>query len=459
MSIYKACDIRGIYGEDLTEQQAFAIGKAVGYKISGQKIIVGGDVRTSTPVLKETIIKALFTSGCEVLDIGIVPTPVFHFFLRHLSLNNGIMVTASHNPAQFNGFKIVLDGLPVIPEDLEEIRDLAESKNWVEKQGEIQNISSLPLYIRWIKSLSPTGEITVVIDSGNGSYSEIAPLVFQDLGYKVIELFCQIDGRFPNRNPNPAVADNLSSLSQKVLSNRANLGIAFDGDGDRVVFVDDKGKAVPSDKSIILLAKYVLKDKPGNKVVYDIKCSQIVPENIKFLNCTPIMEKSGHSFIKRRMISENALFGGEISGHFFYQDLQGGDDGLYSALLMAHILSQSNQSLFHLASQIPTYYITPDIRIPYEKDDKEKILHKIKEGLSRYEINTLDGVRVQFPQGWGLVRISVTEPLLTFRFESKTKGELEEIMNLFLSPVPSIKNLVHQYYSSLYKGGNYEYSE
>ncbi len=463
MSIYKACDIRGVYGEELTEEVALKIGKAIGKKLIdryGLAVtgVVGGDVRPSTGTLKPALIEGLVTAGCRVIDLGTVPTPAFYFAGKYLRATGGVMVTASHNPPEFNGFKLVLGEMPVTPEDVGEIRNLVEGEKLkVEseriKKGGVRRTEIIEDYVNFIKEAGkdfvPEKPLKVVIDAGNGCMSRIAPRVFRDFGHEVKELYCREDGTFPNRHPNPALEESLRDLSKKVREEKADLGMGFDGDGDRVVFVDEEGKAMDSDKAIIIFVRDILSRQgasnlPRPKVVYDIKCSRIVPESIEKYGGIPLPQRSGHAFLKRGLLREKAVFGGELSGHFFFGKL-GGDDSLYASLYLTKIIAAGGKTLGELTAEIPAYFTTPDIRIPY-KGEGEKVLRKIKESLSSYEVDTLDGVRVQFPRGWGLARISVTEPLLTFRFEARSAEELKEVMDLFLSPVPDIREKVKCHY-------------
>jgi phosphomannomutase/phosphoglucomutase len=289
-----------------------------------------------------------------------------------------------------------------------------------------------------------SGPLKVVIDCGNGCYSRIAPEVFRQQGYDVVELFCEEDGRFPHRNPNPAIAEHLTTLCQTVAQVQADFGIAFDGDGDRVVFVDHTGAMIENDKMIALFIGYLLQKHPQTKVVFDIKCSGLVRDQITLHGGQPLMEKSGHAYIKTRLFKEQAIFGGEISGHFFFQAIHG-DDGLFAALLLSRLLQETGRSLHALAADFPQYLITPDIRIPYHENDAPELLDLLASSLEQVEgceVSRLDGVRAEFASGWGLVRSSVTEPLLTFRFEADSPQHLEQVKNRFLAPVPRLKALV-----------------
>lgn len=448
MSIYKACDIRGVYGEELDEEIALRLGGAIGSLLEKGEVLVGGDVRVHTPPLKEALIRGL-RAWCEVIDLGIIPTPVLFFAQRTLGIWPCVMVTASHNPPAFNGIKVMLGRLPVRPEDIVEIQRRVDQGAMSAKR-ELHAYRTVDLkgdYVAWIEGTFSgkfTGDprLKVVVDAGNGCYAEIAPQVFRELGFKVMPLFCMIDGHFPNRDPNPAVPDHLSDLCATVVATKADLGVAFDGDGDRVVFVEDRGQVVSSDQAIVLFVRHLLEAEAGEKVVYDLKCSTMVRREIEARGGIPLMEKSGHAFIKRRMIVEQALFGGEISGHFFYRALGGSDDGLYSALRMGDFLRRAGRSLSKIAGDVPRLPATPDLRIPWDSADQERILNQIAWHFPPERVERLDGVRVQFERGWGLIRESITEPKLTLRFEGETLSDLREVMEGFLEPVPTLRTKV-----------------
>jgi len=454
LSIYKACDIRGIYGEELDEEIGLKIGRAIGTKAGGGDIALGGDVRPSTISLKYAIREGLMRSGCKVLDLGIVPTPIVYWAKERLKTRGCVIVTASHNPTPFNGVKFMIGDLPVLPQDVTEIADLVESGSFIEGNGSWGEIDLGEDYIADIKTLlsfPSAPEFKLVIEANNGCLSEIAPRVISELGFTTLKLHCSPEEGFPQNEPDPSASGNLDLLAQKVINNKAQLGIGFDGDGDRVAFVDEKGRVVQGDKSIVILSREMLRRRGGGKIVYDLKSGSIVPEMIKKHSGMPLRERSGHSFIKRRVITEKAIFGGEITGHFFYEQLKGRDDGLYSDLFLIKILLDDKRRLSEIVDEIPTNFITPDLRISYE-GDRYAVLEKIEANLSSYPIDTTDGVRVDFPQGWGLIRISVTEPKLTLRFEAGREEELTNIMEEFLSAVPEIKDMVEARYEEVKDG-------
>ena len=440
MRIFHACDIRGIAGTELTNEIAHKIGLAIGVKLTGQKVIVGGDIRLSTPILKEIMIKALLQSGCDVIDIGTVATPVFYYALKATQGTGGVMVTASHNPAPYNGFKLVLGENPVSEADILEIKQLVEENAHVSGKGTLTKMPIIDEYIAYTGALAQSSKLRVVVDAGNGATAEIAPTLFKELGYDVIELYCQPDGNFPNRSPNPCLAENLQGLGEKVRQSGASVGVAFDGDGDRVTFVDENGRPVDNDDIIVLLARYYLEKTPGT-IIYDAKCSMVAPEEIIKAGGRPIMARAGHTFSKAAFLQEEALFAGEISGHFFFREL-GYDDGMFAGLKVCEFVA-SHGSLAELVDEIPNYVLTPDIRVTYKGTDKEAILDGVAKSLALYSPNRIDGVRIEFNDGWGMIRASVTEPLFTLRFEAKTEQRLQEIIEIVLSALPEkIKELV-----------------
>lgn len=440
MKIFHACDIRGIAGTELTNDIARQIGLAIGVKLTGQKVVVGGDVRLSTPVLKEIMIQALVDSGCEVVDIGTVATPVFYYALKVTGGTGGVMVTASHNPAPYNGFKLVFGPDPVTEHDILEIKRLVDEGAQVEGKGSVTQLPIIEEYLAYTGALALPSKLRVVIDAGNGATSEIAPCLFRQLGYDVIELYCQPDGSFPNRSPNPALAENLKGLGEKVRQCGAQLGVAFDGDGDRVAFCDENGRSIDNDNIIVLIARNYL-EKEAGAIIYDAKCSMVAPEEITKAGGRAVMARAGHTFSKAAFREHQALFAGEISGHFFFREL-GYDDGMFAGLKVCEFVA-SHGALGKLVDEIPKYILTPDIRITYKGHDKEAILDAAAVALAQYNPNRIDGVRLEFADGWGMIRASVTEPLFTLRFEAKSVVRLKEIIDLLLSGLPvNIKELI-----------------
>lgn len=424
MSIYKACDIRGLYGTELNERTAFSLGRAVGTRFQNQLVAVGGDLRTSTPILLDNLIQGLLQSGANVVNFGLVPTPVFYFGKDQCQARAGIMVTASHNPPQYNGFKVILGDLPVLPEDLQSLASEIEAEQFSSGQGSYRPQTVDDAYVESLESaFQGLNKRHIAVDAGNGSFWQLAPRVLSELDQDVIPLFCTPDGSFPNRNPNPSTNECLGALQTLVRSQHADLGVAFDGDGDRVVFVDETAQVLPADRILVLFIRSLLRRYPGARVVYDLKSSSIVANEIAAAGGVAIMERSGHAFIKRRLMTEEALLGGEVSGHYFYGSLNR-DDALYATLLLLQVLDELHLSLAQAIATIPAYPITPDIRLSCKSDQAQLIIDQVAQAFNAYPQDRTDGVRVMFPTGWVLARVSVTEPVITLRFEAHTERDL-----------------------------------
>lgn len=434
MNIFQACDIRGVAGKELSDVMARRIALAVGVTLTGQKVVVGGDIRRSTPRLQRIMIDGLVESGCQVVDIGTVATPVFYYALKAVGATGGVMVTASHNPAQYNGFKLVLGPKPVSEEDVEQIGQMVAQNAQVQGIGQVTQHPVIADYIEHTASKAHTGKLKVVLDAGNGATATIAPKLFERLGYEVVAINCIPDGRFPNHPPNPALAENLTALGEAVRAHGAALGIGFDGDGDRVGFVDENGRPLDNDDIMVLIARHYLAREKGT-IIYDAKCSMIVPEEVTKAGGRAVMARAGHTFSKTAFLRENALFAGEISGHFFFREL-GYDDGMFSGLKVCQLVAEQG-SLAKLVDSIPNYLLTPDIRVPYHKPDKAAVLSQVAKNLAAYQPNLIDGVRIEFDDGWGMIRASVTEPLFTLRFEAKTADRLKAITATLLEALPS----------------------
>ncbi len=432
MGIFKACDVRGEVGRDLTPEVAERLGQAIGSALDGGPVVVGGDVRPSTEALQSALMGGLASGGCRVVDLGVVPTPVFYFARDYLQIEGGVMVTGSHNPPSDNGFKICLGPLPITEEELADLERRMATGGFRSGLGSIERREVIAAYQAQVeRGFASRDGLKVVVDAGNGCYGPIAPATLRRLGYDVVELFCEPDGRFPNRPPNPAVEANLVALREMVLRSGADLGAAFDGDGDRVVFVDERGRVVGSDVAIVLFVRHLLREGPGD-VVFDAKCSSVVAEEVRQAGGVAVMEKSGHAFIKATLLRRGAVLGGEISGHYFFGTL-GRDDGLYALLVMLRIVGESGQGLAALADSVPHYPITPDIRLPCSAEEAQAIIDELISAFAAdpdCQVNTLDGVRLTWADGWALARASVTEPLLTLRFEGHTEARLNGVMAL-----------------------------
>lgn len=434
MNIFQACDIRGVAGRELSDVMARRIALAVGVRLTGQKIVVGGDIRLSTPRLQRIMIDGLAESGCQVVDIGTVATPVFYYALKATGATGGVMVTASHNPSRYNGFKLVLGPQPVSEEDVAQIGHMVASNARTQGNGQISQRPVIADYLAYTAGKACPGKLKVVLDAGNGATATIAPKLFERLGYEVIAINCIPDGHFPNHPPNPALAENLLALGEAVRTHGAALGIGFDGDGDRVGFVDENGRPLDNDDIMVLIARHYLAGEKG-AIIYDAKCSMVVPEEVVKAGGRPVMARAGHTFSKTAFQRENALFAGEISGHFFFREL-GYDDGMFSGLKVCQLVADQG-SLAAQVDSIPNYLLTPDIRVPYHKPDKAAVLAQVADKLAAYKLNLIDGVRIEFDDGWGMIRASVTEPLFTLRFEAKTADRLQAITDTLLEALPT----------------------
>jgi len=438
VSIFKDCDIRGIYHEELDEKMAYRIGGAAGTLLEGKDIVVCGDVRPSTKSLKKSFIDGLFDTGAKITDIGIAPTPVAYFAKSRDGLNAyGLaIITASHNPAKYNGIKLMFGETPIMPETIKKIEELAVNERFVQKTGSYKEADVFGTYQSHLHNLTGMNSLKITLDCGNGTNSLCAPEIFRSFGYQLDELYCHPDGAFPNRDPNPAVYSNLSEVCRQVPSAGSDFGVAYDGDGDRAVFIDNRGNVVQSEKAFVMLINGIAEKKFS--IVYDQKCSSIVRNEVLKLGGKPIMERSGHVFIKKTFLENESALGGEISGHYFFKEL-GYDDAIYATLKMGEIIQQSGKSLSELVNQIPTPCITPDIRVSVPYEEQDGILEKIRDAYQEYPINNLDGIRITFSGGWILVRKSVTEPALTLRIEALTQDGIRQIKDHLNQIVPELQ--------------------
>jgi len=441
-SIFKTCDIRGVYGHDLDEGTAYLLGRAVGSRSTGKRVVVASDLRPSSPVLCRSLVNGLLRSGADVVDLGEIPTPAMYYAKEQLNAHGGVMVTGSHSPARYNGFKIMIGDMPITPAELDALRSAMESGEFADGLGSYTRADLTQDYEAALLEAFPLHTARhVVVDAGNGSNWYLVPRLLEERSQRVERLYCTPDGTFPNRDPNPSQAANLASLRERVLSTGAELGVAYDGDGDRVILVDGRGRVQPADRTLVLLVRHLLREAPGASVVYDLKSSSIVAEEVTAAGGVPIMERPGHTFIKGRLLAENAILAGELSGHYFFRATRG-DDALYATLLFLHVLDRLDATLAEAIDTVPAYPSTPDIRVPCSAERARPIFAELQEGLADYSISTLDGVRVQFPDGWALVRQSVTEPVITLRFEAHSREALEEIQHQVREASPLLNHLL-----------------
>jgi phosphomannomutase len=442
MNPWKACDIRGLFPEEVSPELFRLIGRGVASGMpAGAKILIAGDFRTSTPILKSALMEGLIGSGSRVLDAGQIPTPVAYFAHQHLETDAVLIVTASHNPPTHNGLKLMVGDLPPVPDDFASLRSRVSKGAFRSAKGSSEELDPVPAYRQWIierwTNLAQAGRPAVVLDAGNGAWSELAPRIFEELGIQFHRLYCNLDGTYPNRSPDCARPAALAALKSEVLKTHSKLGIAWDGDGDRVAFVDETGSFVISDEVSSLLIRRLLANQAGARVVFDIKLSRLVRRTVLECGGVPVVERSGHAFIKRRMIEEECLFGCEASGHYFYQELRGGDDGLFSALLMTQFVAKAG-SLRELRNSLAPFFVTPDLRLPSSALPYSEFVRRLRQLFRGARETTIDGLRFETPEGSLLVRESVTEPVVTMRLEGSSAEALGKLLAACHSTFPEV---------------------
>ena len=438
-SIFKAYDIRGIVETELTPEIVKLIGKAIGSESidKGERgVAVGRDGRLSGPELSESLISGLVESGCHVVNIGMVPSPLVYFATHTKGASSGVMVTGSHNPPEYNGLKIMIAGETLTAERIEALYARIIDEQFSVGSGTSTSINIDQDYIDTIRSdIVLEKELKIVVDCGNGIAGNIAPQLFESLGAKVTKLFCLVDGRFPNHHPDPSKPENLEDLIKEVIDTGSDLGLAFDGDGDRLGLVDNKGQIIWADQQMMLYSRDVLSRKPGAKIIFDVKCSSLLPKDISENGGEPIMSRTGHSFIKKRLKETDAELAGEMSGHIFFKERwYGFDDALYTGARLLEIVSKSNKTCSDIFDEIPVNISTPEINIHLEKHGQQfEAMEKLSNNINfpGSNINTIDGVRVDYENCWGLVRASNTTPCLVLRFEANDDEALNEIKNKF----------------------------
>lgn len=440
-TIFRQYDIRGIVGRDLDDEQVDRISRAFAAYACGQgqtQILLGYDNRHSSPHFRDIAAQALVESGFRVIDLGMVITPMFYFACHHLNIRAGLMITASHNPPEYNGFKLLLGESTICGDQIQEVKRIAEEGAFLYKDGgSLETYDIQPAYHQMILEKIKMGPrlIKAVVDCGNGTASLFAPQILRDLGCEVVELYCESDPDYPHHHPDPVNPNNMDDLVDMVLRCKADLGIGFDGDGDRLGLVDSHGNMIWGDLLMILFWRELLPRYPGTPAIVEVKCSQSLIDEIKRLGGKPVLYKTGHSLIKAKMKEIGAIFTGEMSGHMFFADeYYGYDDAIYAAARLLSLLSRQEKSLAELLQDVPRYYSTPEIRIP--STDAEKF-HQVERVIQHfeplYEIIKVDGARILFPQGWGLVRASNTGPELIVRCEGNTPQALEEIKSELFS--------------------------
>lgn len=431
--IFREYDIRGIAGKDLTEDDVINIGKASGtYLIRHgcRRIMVGRDCRLTSDSYTEKLKQGLLSTGCDVIDIGICPTPVLYFSIRQFKAEGGIMVTASHNPPEYNGFKMCRGTDSVHGEDLKKIRDLILAGDYEKGAGKTDNADAVTPYKSYLLgNIKLNRKLKIGLDAGNGTGGVVAVPVIRELGCEVHDIYCDMDGNFPNHEADPTVLKNMKDLIELVKKEKLDAGIGFDGDSDRIGVISEKGDIIYGDQLLVIFSREILSRRPGATFISEVKCSQVMYDDIRKNGGNAIMWKTGHSLIKEKMKTEKAALAGEMSGHMFFEDRYFGfDDAIYAACRLLEIMSNTDKKLSHLISDLPKTFNTPEIRVDCPDDKKFQTVEKAKEYFrSRHKIIDIDGARVLFDDGWGLVRASNTQPALVLRFEALSKPRLNEI--------------------------------
>ena len=446
--MFREYDIRGIYGTDIDEEVSYHIGRAYATRLLSlgkNKMIVGYDNRASSTIIEENLVKGLTEGGVDVVRLGLVTTPMYYYAWDKLNIKCGIMITASHNPKEYNGFKMSYNGIHnCFGKDVIDLYYIIINNIYSEGKGTITNVNIKQDYINMINSHINLGnnKLKVVYDCGNGTTSIVAPEIFKSDSIEYIPLFAESDPNFPNHHPDPSVPENLKKLSEKVIETQADLGIAFDGDGDRVGAVDEKGNIITIDKFMIIIWRDIYNKVNIKKGFYDVKCSKAVEDELNRLGIEPVCTRTGNSYTKKISVEGNYPFGGELSGHLYFRDrFIGTDDGIYAGLRLVEILSKTNKKVSQLLDNIPIYYSTPEGKIKVEDSKKEQIINRVEEYCKnkKYNILTIDGIKVLYEDGFAVVRKSNTGPNITTRYEAKTKERLEEIKEEFDNLVNKLK--------------------
>ncbi len=447
-SIFREYDIRGIAAEDLTDEVAVHVGAAVATRLRREgatQLCLGRDVRESSPRLHAKVAEGIRGAGVGVIDVGVVPTPALYYSIVDRNAGGGVMITGSHNPIEYNGFKICRGTSPIWGEEIRAIRDQIRARDFEQGEGALEAFDVLPVYRKMVAGRFATERgLKVVIDAGNGTGGLVGPDILRDLGHEVLCLYCEPDGRFPNHLPDPTVAKYVVDLQAMVVREGADVGVGFDGDSDRIGLIDEQGKMVYGDQLLAIYARELLERKPGVKILFDVKCSQGLEEDIRAHGGTPVMWKTGHSLLKAKMKADSIPLAGEMSGHMFFEEgYFGFDDALYGAARVLDYLARTKEPLSALIASMPSYVNSPEVRVTCTDEAKFRIVEEVAAHFAKdHEVITIDGVRALFEDGWGLLRASNTQPVLVLRFEARTEEGLARIEGAFrgvLSRFPEVQ--------------------
>ena len=449
-NIFRANDIRGIAYEDLTEEVVQSLGKALGSEAidrNVQEFIVGRDARLSSPQIFDWLSSGIISTGCNVIDIGIVTSPMFYHSTYELNSSSGVVITGSHNPGNYNGFKIVFNNHSTTSEEILHLKQRILEENFRKGKGISKKEDIKETYIsRILGSIKLNKNLSISIDCGNGAAGVVAKEVYERLGCNVIELYGEPDGAFPNHHPDPSKLENMEDLIKNVKENDSVVGLAFDGDADRLGVISPKGEMIFPDRQMIMFSRQVIQSSPNANIVFDVKCSKLLSDEIEKLKGKPLICKTGHTFIKQKIRETNALLGGEMSGHIFFNDRWPGfDDGIYAGARMLEIIANSEGD--DPFATVPNMLSTPEINIPAADGEKFQIVKKFIENsnFNDAKIVSIDGIRVEFEKGWGLLRPSNTSPCLVLRFEAETNDDLNKIKEIFYLGLKSIKPNINKF--------------
>jgi len=450
--IFREYDIRGLVDKDLTVEVVELLGKGLGTVVrrkGGRSIVVGRDCRESSTRFRDALCRGLTSTGLNVLDVGVVPTPLTYFAANTLPVDGLAMITGSHNPPEYNGFKIGAGKTTFHGHEIQALRKLIEARDFetAPTPGVISPFDIHTPYYHFVRQTVKVGRkgMKIVIDAGNGTGGAVAVPLFESMGFEVVPLFCDMDATFPNHHPDPTVVENMQDLIAAVKREKAEVGIAYDGDSDRIGVVDDQGNILWGDQIMILFSRYVLKESPGAAIVGEVKCSYTMYDDIAKHGGKPVMWKAGHSLIKAKMKEEHAELAGEMSGHIFFKNRYFGfDDAIYSSARLLEILTHEKAKLSGLLGDVPKTFASPELRVDTVEEKKFEIVKRATEWLRKagHALVDVDGVRVTFPDGWGLIRASNTQPILVLRFEAKTPERLEEIRQLIEGTVEKMQREV-----------------
>ncbi len=443
--IFRAYDIRGVVDEQLSEDLVYGVGAVLGslaQESEQHSMVVGRDGRLSGPTLVEALIAGVLSTGTNVIDIGMVPTPVLYFATHTLDTQSGVMLTGSHNPVNYNGLKMLINGLSLTDEAIQKVYHRILNKEVKKGEGEYHKKSIIPDYIAHIcQDIQLERPLKIVIDCGNGVAGIVAPHLFRELGCKVTELFCDVDGHFPNHHPDPSRPENLVDLIRVVDVQKADIGLAFDGDGDRLGIVTNRGKSVWPDRQMMLFAQDVLSRNPGSEILFDVKCTRFLPQIITEAGGIPLMWKTGHSLLKTKMRETGAPLAGEMSGHIFFKERWFGfDDGMYAGVRLLEILAKDTRSADEIFSQLPDSLNTPELKLAMPDARKFSFMQQFVEtaDFTDATVNTIDGLRADYHNGWGLIRPSNTTPNLILRFEADNEQAMLQIQDQFRQQILAI---------------------